>query len=442
MSVYLSSYFSDNRCRSWYALWRLMQRLKISLFLVISTMAIDAAAQSFPSSNDKIPAGWKGHVFKLSQDYPTSPQKEVLPWSLINPTTDSEKYIQAVYKYVLEGNVEVDWDVKNNKIRKWYHAPWMHYGDSGREFIRGLTRERTTPAPARAGSGELGPDHKNCFQNWAVGFFNPTGAYQVGRVWGDPANPDATMSQFPEGTVIAKLLFTTAPDSEAPYLKNTFEWQANINVFSGATCPGGALPRRPQTVRLLQMDLAIKDRNATATGWVFATLSYNGDSVGATPWDRMKFVGVMWGNDLTKNEQWINKSNGAPQHLGADGRLNGPVDNPRSSCISCHATAQIPAVSPMIPPASADAGLWFKNYLGSQSFDSGSTPTDYSLQIAMGIQNLKRSKLLPTSATKNFSKTVKLPDEDLKLFKRAFDSGRDQPLPLIIDKKLEYPIGR
>lgn len=84
-------------------------------------------------------------------------------------------------------------------------------------------------------------------------------------------------------------------------------------------------------------------------------------------------VGVIWGNEVA-TQQWINTSVGTPQHLGFEGRLNGPVDNPKSSCMSCHATAQTPAVSPMIPP-SGDTTRWFKNYLGSQPFDAGSIPT-------------------------------------------------------------------
>ncbi|WP_157778625.1 hypothetical protein [Massilia violaceinigra] len=424
-------------------MWNLVIRCSGMMFALVAGVSHgNAIAQTFPSSNDKIPAGWKGPVFKLSQDYPVALPQEALPWQAIDPTNEPEQYAKTVYSYVLEGNIQADWDVGNNKVRKWYHAPWMHYGDTGREFIRGLTRERTTPAPATAGRGELAPTQTRCFQNWAVGFYNPPGGYQVGRVWAKPGSPDAALSQFPNGTVIAKLLFTTAPDAEVSYLKDTMEWRANIHVFSGATCPSGALARRPQTVRLMQVDIAVKDARALETGWVFATLSYNGNAAGATPWERMELVGVMWGNDLAKNQQWINKMIGTPQHLGADGRLNGPVDNPRSSCISCHATAQTPSRSPMIAPSQAESARWFANYLGSQPFDAGSTPTDYSLQIAMGIQNLNRSRTPVRSMSAKDPKPMLIPAEDIKLMNRAFDSGRDIPLPIVIDKTLEYPFGR
>ncbi|NVE00659.1 hypothetical protein [Massilia sp. BJB1822] len=403
--------------------------------LVMLCLSGASNAANFPSSHDKVPAGWKGPVFRLSQAYPSKPPEESLPWAAIDPTEQPEQYAQAMYAYVLEGNVEAGWKVQNNKVRKWYHVPWMHYGDSGREFIHGMTRERTTPAPATPGKGELGPQQTRCFQNWAVGFYNSAGGYQVGKIWKKATKPDAALAQFPEGTVVAKLLFTTAPDTEVPYLKNTFEWDGNIHVFSGKTCPSGALARRPQKVRLLQLDMAVKDSRAPVTGWVFATLAYNGDAAGVTPWERMKLVGVMWGNDLSPAQQWINTAIGTPQHLGADGRLNGPVDNPRSSCISCHATAQTPMNSPMIPPSAADAPRWFKNYPGNQAFDAGSLPTDYSLQVSMGIQNLLRSQAAKAGPGK-------VAPEEMKLLQRAFDSGLDQPLPVTMKGTTEYPAGR
>jgi hypothetical protein len=151
------------------------------------------------------------------------------PWKALNFETQPAEYIDAVHKYVLEGNQQVDWVVQDNKVRRWYHAPWMHYGDSDREFVRGLTCERTTPCPAASQSGELHPDQRSCFHNWAVRFFNPPGDYQLGRIWANPWAPDATQGLFPDGTVAAKLLFSIATEGEVPYVKGSLEWQANVN---------------------------------------------------------------------------------------------------------------------------------------------------------------------------------------------------------------------
>jgi hypothetical protein len=150
----------------------------------------------------------------------------------------------------------------------------------------------------------------------------------------------------------------------------------------------------------------------------------------------MRPVGVMWGNDMTKGQQWINTGIGTPQHLGFEGRLNGPVDNPRSACMSCHATAQTPFASPMMPQ-SGDTARWFRNYRGNQPFDAGSVPTDYSLQIAMGIQNQRLHGAAPAGA-----KSPKLAETDLKLLRRSFDSGRDLPVQVPIQGTLEYRVGR
>ncbi len=80
------------------------------------------------------------------------------------------------------------------------------------------------------------------------------------------------------------------------------------------------------------------------------------------------------------------------QHLGWAGRLNGPVDNPISSCLSCHAIAQWPVVAPLVPPRnvepdSAEWMKWFRNVRAGESFSEGAVSLDYSLQLAVGIQN-------------------------------------------------------
>ena len=385
-------------------------RARILLSAAFLVLAIPAAAPAgtFPDSHDPVQPGWRGPVFRLSQQFPeTDPSKATpaptYPWQQTDFRTKPAEYIKAVYDYVLEGNREVDWDVQNNAVRPWYHAPWMHYGDKGREFVRGLTRERTTPAPRQGETGELGPQQTACAQNWAVGFLNAPGGYVLGQVWANPDDPDPVKALFPEGTVAAKLLFTAAPVTQAPYLEGTLEWDANIDVLSTSDprCIFSS-GRRMQKVRLLQMDLAVRDKRADeTTGWIFATYAYDGSRGGAGWWERMVPVGVMWGNDpkldqaafntgTRVTESWINPDLRTPQHLGFLGRLNGPVDNPKSSCLSCHMTAQMPVRSPMMPPDnSPNLMRWFDNMPAGNSFDQRSIGTDYNLQISSGIQNFQ-----------------------------------------------------
>ena len=76
-------------------------------------------------------------------------------------------------------------------------------------------------------------------------------------------------------------------------------------------------------------------------------------------------------------------------HLGYKGRLNGPVDNPASSCLSCHATAQSPQFRPITPDTGkpSDLSAFFRNVPSGESFDGlpTSASMDYSLQLAGGI---------------------------------------------------------
>lgn len=362
-------------------------RLSIALAVLLLT---GSAMAQFQDARDPPPAGWTGQVFKLKQDYPqTLPPTGSRPWTSISFKTKPNDYMKAVLAYALEGNKEVDFVVQNNTVRGWYHAPWMHAGAAGREFMRGLTRERSSRP------GELHPSQTGTFENWAVSVYNPRGGYTLGRVWKDPDSPNPAVAKFPVGAVSVKLIFTEAPVSQVPYLAGSVEWQADINRANNA----GPRP----TLRLLQVDVAVRDSRATSTtGWVFGTFVYDGNAPGATPWDRLVPVGLMYGNDPTKvrtnqalAESKINAGLQIPQHLGFEKRLNGPVDNPRSSCLSCHSTAQINTnlsrqSRDAIPPANASLAtlkLYFRNIKSGVPFDAGALSLDYSLQLQNGIAN-------------------------------------------------------
>ena len=58
--------------------------------------------------------------------------------------------------------------------------------------------------------GELAPQQKKKWNNYAVGFYNAPGGLVIGKVWTDHGKPNPAASLFPNGTVAAKLLFTTA----------------------------------------------------------------------------------------------------------------------------------------------------------------------------------------------------------------------------------------
>ena len=348
--------------------------------------------QKYPDAHDDPISGWTGPVFKLSQDYPTSlPNVGDEPWKQFdfkNPA-EADDYLQAVLEYAMEGNVEVDWVGQDNAVRKWYHTPWLHAGNNGREFVHGMTRERSSRPR------ELHPNQSETFPNWAVGLYNPRGGFTIGQVWEDPENPDPTAALFPEGAVAIKLLFTTASLDQVPYLENSLAWEGHISRT------GSSSTRTIQTVRLLQVDVAIRDNRANnTTGWVFGTFQYDNNATGTTPYERLVPIGLMWGNDpqLTPSQHdsgsqvtesiITNKFPYRDRDLGWLGRLNGPVDNPRSSCLSCHATAQHEPTQ-MLPRSSASDETkmrWFRNLPAGEPFDAGQISLDYSLQLKEGIE--------------------------------------------------------
>ena len=210
--------------------------------------------------------------------------------------------------------------------------------------------------------------------------------------------PDLAQMHMTPGAMVFKLLFTAARATDFPQ-----------DILAGSV----AATIRPNTdgtavnVRLLQIDIAVRDDRAGATGWYFATLAYDQTIAGASPWTKMVPVGLTWGNDpqgAPLQETWINPAAPAyaKAHLGVGGRLNGPVDNQQSACMSCHGTAQAPSLANMFPAGScvANTAAWFRNLPGTQPFGrfdqrtpacdtalNGITLTgaDYSLQLAQTV---------------------------------------------------------
>ena len=387
----------------------------------LALLAGAANAGTFPDFGYQPPDTYKGPIFKLSQDYPKAMPTgavpdffKLLPSPLTNDFEKWRPYVDAAKQYCLEGNVESDWYVEKNTKRHWYHAPWQHYGPSGREGIHGLTKE------AQVQVQQLATTQVDSGQTYAVGIYNDIGGYTFGQVWKDPQNPDPTFTSQPNsfhnGTVVCKPLFVDVKLEQVPFLVNPVLWQGYItDSYKSAN-------RTIKQVALIQMDFAVRDTRIPGTGWIFGTFQYNGAKTGKPSWDNLVPVGVMWGNDpevtgddYTNPTPSVTKINPAikqsainakpelpPTHLGWDGRLDGPVDNPVSACMSCHMTAESPQLSPMnptfqakdkIPPVGSKEWMrWFQNEMAGVPFDKGALSTDYSLQLAAGIANFYQWK--------------------------------------------------
>ncbi len=168
---------------------------------------------------------YEGKVFKLSQDYPTQlPPQESYPWLKLDfkdgGPVDPKAYLRALLDYGLEGNVDVDFYVQDNKRRKWYGMPWMDWntevasdwpGTDGREFIHGLTHEFD------AAGNTFSDKQLEFVDTWAQAYVNDRYAFSVGQVWCNPddpmpqaINPDPTgLNSMPDGSYVIKLLFST-----------------------------------------------------------------------------------------------------------------------------------------------------------------------------------------------------------------------------------------
>lgn len=375
-------------------------------------------------------------VFRLKADFPTEEPKEMPKFLEIDFKKDPLKYIEAVRDYAFEGNLP-DWDPFKNKIRQWYHIPWLHPTtpgggyppNGGTEGFRGLIKE------APVGPKQLGPNLlgvKGDYSVYAITLVNDMAGYAMGRMWKDPENPDPRVLDkrypnggFPRGTVFAKLLFTDAPKGtdKVDYLENPLQWKAYItdNFWLSAN-------RSVGTVNLLQMDISVRDpradrspQNPQGTGWVFGTFCYNGKVNNPNKFMNLVPVGLMWGNDPDNK---INKTNPfpptktmvnkdlketvifeskmlPPQHLGWNGRLNGPADLNTVSCMSCHNTAQYPQATSLVPTGAAPDGgptppkeggsdewmKWFQNIECGTTMDPKTYSTDFSFQVAIALQN-------------------------------------------------------
>jgi hypothetical protein len=418
--------------------------LPLLLLLVAAAIAVVAIARVVASDDNGptstqarfpdygyLPVDYKGPTFRLSQAYPTQPPKEPLPaFFKTDFKGDWKTYLLQARSYCFAGMTDTGWRPERNRVRRWYNMPWQHYGQFGREGIHGLTKEAPIEPKQLAATQTL-PG-----VTYAVAFYNAAGGYAIGRVWKKHGRPDPSYTTkpnpgFPNGTVVCKILFANLPTkdvaAQVPFFVNPIQWDAYVTRafrdqdrptpgqdFDSCLASSPSCLRAIEKVTLIQMDIMVKDERAP-TSWIFGTFQYNGTLNNADPWENLAPLGLMWGNDPGNN---VNSSNPTPvrteinpeieesiinpdtneippTHLGWNGRLDGPVDDPQSSCMSCHMTAEYPQKSPILPrfeenpPApGSDAWMrWFQNVQCTTPFDAGPLSTDNSLQLAQSIQN-------------------------------------------------------
>lgn len=378
-------------------------------------------------------AGFDLHIAGPDGEVPSGLQR---PWLEIDFTEEPERYLWAVLESALADDGTLPWsrprwwDEETDLNRHWYHAPWLDAGSYGRECLNGLTRERSSRP------GELHDRQVDRFQNWGVAMYNAVGARTLARVWfAEVRNvPDPTAAKFDQGAVAIKLLFTEAGEDQVPHLQGAPVWRAMTHAAEDDLTG----PRVERALRLVQVDVAVRDLRAGGTGWVLGSFAYHSTlhqrmldevarkdlprclqaikdarqatSTAGEPSDVRTFepeavscrglvpIGLMWGDDDGKLWKDLDKARehlcqtrileervGRPRYLGWGGRLNGPVDSGLSSCIQCHRIAEFPLRREMAP----DPDWLFEGTMAQvpvgEKLDAH--PLDFSLQLALGLEN-------------------------------------------------------
>lgn len=422
-----------------------------------------------------LPPGYVGPRYRLPHAYPqkpvpppaNAPWRQALGGQPIGPA-NAVAYVNAVKEHIAPTlrTLVNDYEKWDPIQAGWYDQPWIgpanaDTGWPGREPIQG----------AYPGPGFKSQYYGVALKDYVVVYYNPTAAFTLYRVWQhntNPYKPNTAEAAFDEGSIIVKLAVTTAQGEDPtqtnywPVLKGT----ARSRVFQPPfNAPPNTTPAPVITeVSALQFDIIVKDSQTTresgsATGWVFATLVYDKDAPGATPWDRLVPLGAMWGNDpdvanidpVTNvgpnpnqklRQTVVNPA--APAYakitLGYGGRLSGPNDSAysiappesttstgatyanfrMSSCMSCHGTAAAPPAASMVPQVpQGTQGVWidpnspewlayFKSRPGNQPQAPGTIALDYDMVMAQALSNLGAASKRPEEVATARAKVAEL----------------------------------
>jgi hypothetical protein len=307
-------------------------------------------------------------TFQIKGDYPALPALQTSAPPQPDVTTmrggkgadakaAAARWLEAIQSYVYEDMNAQSKD--DNRLfrpnagadiakKRWYHMPWLHSQSAtrskpgrGRDAIWGLTREVDLRGPItwpRAAG-------VNCIaQSWGIGMFNEPGGYTIGKVFPKGSSSfDPKAGKFPQGSVAFKLLFTAASPTQLPESDGAWTIDAYVNGQGKCLSEGASEARVLTKMRHIQMDVMMKF-GARDEDWIFASWVY--DKNDKLHWRGMHPVGVQFG--VKASETVVTSDHFLPNGFALPGempRLNGPADNPMSSCYSCHARAQWPELS-------------------------------------------------------------------------------------------------
>jgi hypothetical protein len=299
------------------------------------------------------------------------------PWRQISirqaNSETAERFSHELFKYFIEGmidqsekaktNPDLHFIAQNNKTRGWCQMPWLNVGDTGREAIHGLTKERDIEP------SEIYPETQNGItgSNWGIGYYNSIACKYLKNVFKSKDHrmtpADWYIGPFPNGSMSFKILFTTAPIS---LLRQSLTWWSHVSLPAENN-------RELRPMKLLQIDIALKDTQAVPSdsgtdGWMMSTLYFDQSyDWSQNEWNKewlkknplpqalrpllnLRPVGIQTGFDQKSFTLVRGSKTNVINHAGGlpDGSLlNGPADNPQGSCMGCHGAAG--TFRPMVP---------------------------------------------------------------------------------------------
>ncbi len=370
---------------------------------------------------------------------PAKPLDATEPWLQqgldIRVKADALKFAKILQAYAYEGwfdenkLTEKDYDnqFRVNTRRTWCHTPWLNLTEKGREAIHGLTKEFPISTTSIYKVPEAVEKNETAV-SWGVGFFNRKVCEQYDKFFDPPhaANAEAGISEMirsrtpaftaKDGSVGVKLLFNAMPDWKnqmAGAWDGAYSWNAHVSHArqNDRKKDGDESLRAIMNIPHIQMDISFKDSRVTGTdpqvkNWVMMTYyfdpTYNNDFLKdakiAEPLKHMRPVGLQYG--LEAGESIIfdgSKNNHRPEGDELpyqQTRLNGPLDNQKSSCLGCHAISGINfgldgQNGPRFAPGTGF--LTFANYQEFLAY-SNQGSFEFNMQLDKAMRNFSKSK--------------------------------------------------
>lgn len=278
-------------------------------------------------------------------------------------------FAQIMQEYVYQGwftaknKDNSDEHFRQNDQRTWCSTPWMVDGQKGREAVHGLTKEfpmHTNPIyPEDKNFVETG-DKGQQPSSWGTAYFNKPVCDLYSELFGSRENPlfppnfqiHEQGKDNPDGFVSFKMLFNTLETwKDYGPLQGAYHWKAHVSNTHYSP------ERKIQEIPHIQMDISIKDSRLSGTKeevdyWVMITYVYDKNyydgqmQVENLPDSlrHMRPVGVQFGFEpqeslIFEGAQTNYRENDEVISFGDRALLNGPADNPYSSCLGCHGAA-------------------------------------------------------------------------------------------------------